>query len=78
MIDDAYLPSHPAGKSRKVLALAGTMLFGGMGVALALGLALIDDRIYRRADLDRLGIAPTLIVIPGERQQRRRRKGRRG
>jgi hypothetical protein len=39
------------------------VLFTGLGTALALGLAIIDDRLYRRDDLDLLGV-PVLAVIP--------------
>lgn len=72
VIDDAYLPHQPAGKPRKMLVIAGGLLFAGLGIALALGLALVDDRIYRRYDLQRIGVAPVLVVVPGDR----RRKGR--
>ena len=72
VIDEAYVPAKPAGKPRKILAIAGTAAFAGLGLALALGLALIDDRIYRRGDLDRLGFAPVLIVVPADRKGRRR------
>ena len=72
VIDEAYVPAKPAGKPRKLLAMAGTAAFAGLGLALALGLALIDDRIYRRTDLDRLGFAPVLIVVPSDRKGRRR------
>jgi uncharacterized protein involved in exopolysaccharide biosynthesis len=72
VIDEAYVPAKPAGKPRKLLAIAGTAAFASLGLALALGLALIDDRIYRRTDLDRLGFAPVLIVVPHDRKGRRR------
>jgi uncharacterized protein involved in exopolysaccharide biosynthesis len=72
VIDEAYVPVEPAGKPRKLLAIAGTAAFAGLGLAFALGLALIDDRIYRRADLDRLGVATVLMEIPPERKGRRR------
>jgi uncharacterized protein involved in exopolysaccharide biosynthesis len=72
VIDEAYVPAKPAGKPRKILAIAGTAAFAGLGLVLALGLALIDDRIYRRGDLDRLGYAPVLIVVPADRKGRRR------
>ena len=75
VIDEAYLPHTPAGKPRKLLVMAGGLLFAGLGVALALGLALIDDRIYRRYDLQRIGVAPVLVVVPGDK--RRSRRGRR-
>jgi uncharacterized protein involved in exopolysaccharide biosynthesis len=72
VIDAPQVPAKPAGKPRKILAMAGTAAFAGLGLLLALGLALIDDRIYRRYDLDRLGFAPILIVVPSERKGRRR------
>jgi uncharacterized protein involved in exopolysaccharide biosynthesis len=75
VIDEAYLPHTPAGKPRKMLVIAGGLLFAGLGVALALALALVDDRIYRRYDLERLGVAPVLVVVPADK--RRKVRGRR-
>jgi hypothetical protein len=43
--------------------MAGMILFVTLGLTFAVGLALIDDRLYRRADIDQLGIA-VLGVIP--------------
>ncbi|MCP4447433.1 MAG: hypothetical protein GY811_19140 [Myxococcales bacterium] len=76
VIDEAYLPARPAGKGRKMLAIAGTIVFLCLGCGLALGLALLDDRVYRRADIDDLGIAPVLVVIP--KSKKRRKSFRRG
>ena len=76
VIDQAYLPHTPSGKPRRVLVIAGGLLFAGFGVALALGLALIDDRIYRRYDLERIGAAPVLVVVPGDRKRNRGRRRR--
>ncbi len=64
IMEKAYLPARPAGKGKKIIVLAGTVVFGLLGCTIALGLALIDDRVYRRADIDELGIAPVLVVIP--------------
>ena len=72
VIDEAYLPARPAGKGRKMLAMAGTVVFICLGCGLALGLALLDDRVYRRADIDDLGIAPVLVVIPKTKKSKRR------
>jgi hypothetical protein len=44
-------------------------------MSLAIGLAVIDDRLYRRTDLDVLGIR-VLAVIPRARLVTVRRKGR--
>lgn len=72
VVDPAYLPHRPAGQSRKMLVIAGGMLFTGLGVALALGLALIDDRVYRRWDLERLDLGPVLAVVPRIKKGKRR------
>jgi uncharacterized protein involved in exopolysaccharide biosynthesis len=73
VVDPAYRPLKPVGKGKKVVVIAGVMLFGILGAALALALAIIDDRIYRRADLDVLGLAPVLAVIPRARARSKRR-----
>jgi uncharacterized protein involved in exopolysaccharide biosynthesis len=78
IIDKAFLPARPAGKGRKIIALAGTLVFSFIGVVLAIGLALIDDRVYRRADIDDLGIAPVLIVIPKTKKPSRFRRLKHG
>ena len=74
-IDEAYLPARPAGRGRGVLAVAGTLVFAALGFGLAIGLALIDDRILRRRDVDDLGIAPVLVVVPNLKTKKRRRRG---
>ncbi len=63
VIDPAFRPVRPSGPGKTIFMIAGLVLFVGLGFALAIGLALIDDRIYRRTDLDQLDIA-VLGVIP--------------
>jgi uncharacterized protein involved in exopolysaccharide biosynthesis len=70
VVDPAFKPLKPIGKGKKVVVLGGLVLFTLLGAGLALGLALVDDRIYRRGDLDMLGVAPTLAVIPRARVRR--------
>ncbi len=70
VVDPAFRPLKPVGKGKKIVVLGGLVLFTFLGCALALGLALIDDRVYRRADLDALGLPPTLAVIPRARARR--------
>ncbi len=62
-IDPAFRPVRPSGPGKTVFLMAGMVLFLGLGLGLAVGLAVIDDRLYRRSDLDQLGIA-VLAVIP--------------
>ncbi len=77
VVDPAFKPLKPMGKGKKILVIAGVLLFTMLGTGLALGLAIIDDRIYRRSDLDALGVAPVLAVIPRARARSRIRGLRR-
>jgi protein tyrosine kinase modulator len=71
VVDPAFKPIKPHGKGKKFIVMAGVVLFGGLGAALALGLALLDDRVYRRSDVERLDLAPVLAVIPKPPKQPR-------
>jgi uncharacterized protein involved in exopolysaccharide biosynthesis len=64
VVDPAFRPAKPGGPGRTIFVLGGMVLFLGLGAALAIGLAIVDDRVYRRADLDYLGVVPVLAVIP--------------
>ncbi len=63
VVDPAFRPVRPSGPGKTIFMIAGMVLFLSLGFALAVGLAVIDDRLYRRADLDQLDIA-VLGVIP--------------
>ena len=63
VVDPAFKPVKPSGPGKTIFLIAGMALFVTLGLGLALGLAVIDDRLYHRADLDYLGI-PVLAVIP--------------
>jgi uncharacterized protein involved in exopolysaccharide biosynthesis len=65
VVDPAFRPVKPSGPGKTLITLAGIALFLALGAGLALGLAVIDDRVYRRSDLEELGIA-VLAVIPPE------------
>ena len=54
VLDSAFKPSVPSGPPKSIFLMAGVVLFFGLGGALAVGLALIDDRLYRRHDIDEL------------------------
>lgn len=75
VIDPAFKPIKPSGPGKTIFLLAGMVLFLSLGVALAVGLAVIDDRLYRRADLDVLGVR-VLAVIPKASAVPSQRKGR--
>lgn len=77
VVDPAYRPSAPSGPSRMLLAIAGLFMSvaAGIGLAAARGIVL-DDRIYDVEDIDRLALAPVLVVVPAA--ARRGHRGRRG
>ena len=66
VVDPAFKPVKPSGPGKTIFLLAGMVLFLSLGTALAVGMAVIDDRLYRPHDLDQLGIR-VLGVIPKAR-----------
>lgn len=73
-IDPAFKPVRPSGPGKTIFLMAGMALFVALGFALAVGLAVIDDRLYRRADLDQLGIAVLAVIPPATARQTKKRK----
>lgn len=67
LIDPAFKPVQPAGPGRKIFLMAGMVLFLVIGAAIAVVLAIIDDRLYRRTDLDQLGVAVLGVIPPAPR-----------
>jgi uncharacterized protein involved in exopolysaccharide biosynthesis len=63
VVDAAFKPVRPIGAGKTIILMAGMVLFLSLGLALAVGMAVIDDRLYRRIDIDQLGL-PVLAVIP--------------
>src|SRR5215468_9786770 len=75
VVDPASKPARPSGPGKMVFLAAGMILFLTLGLSLAVGFAVIDDRLYRRADLERLGVT-VLAVIPPAIQVKPRRRAR--
>lgn len=73
VVDPAFRPVKPTGPGKTLVLLAGMALFLALGGGLAVGLAVIDDRLYRRSDLEELGIAVLAVVPPQAKVKRRRR-----
>jgi protein tyrosine kinase modulator len=74
VIDPADKPVQPTGPGKTILLMAGMVLFMALGLTLAVGLAVIDDRLYRRSDLDQLGIAVLGVIPPARKVTRKRRE----
>ncbi len=74
IVDPAYKPTHPA-KPRSTIAAVGALVSIGLGLMLALGCALLDDRLYDRVDVERLELTPLLGVVPRAPKPKRGRRG---
>ena len=64
IVDPAYKPTHPAKPGRATIAGVGALVSIGLAIALALGCALLDDRVYDRVDVERMELAPLVGVVP--------------
>jgi len=64
VVDPAYRPTRPAKAGRWTIAGLGLLVSLGLGVTLAFGCALFDDRVYDRIDLERQDVGHLLIVVP--------------
>lgn len=71
VVDPAFKPVKPSGPGKTLLMIAGLALFVVLGTGLAVGMAVIDDRLYRRSDLESLGIS-VLAVIPPQANRKAR------
>lgn len=63
VLDPAPLPTKPT-KSRRRLVMLGAGASAALGVLLMLVCALLDDRLFDRVDIERLQLAPLLVVVP--------------
>ncbi len=63
--DEAYMPNRPTKRGKRRTGAVATMVVWFLGGLMALGLALLDDRLYNEADIRRLGVGPLAHVTPG-------------
>jgi hypothetical protein len=75
VVDPAYQPTHPVKAQRPLFAGLGLLVSLGLAAAAAFGLALVDDRLYDRLDVERLGVAPLLVAVPRGRSSRKAHHG---
>lgn len=71
VVDPAFKPVRPTGPGKTIFLLAGMVLFLALGGTLAIGMAVIDDRLYRRTDIDQLGLAVLAVIPPAPPRKRR-------
>jgi uncharacterized protein involved in exopolysaccharide biosynthesis len=71
VVDPAFKPVRPSGPGKTIFMIAGMVLFLALGFALAIGFAVIDDRLYRRTDLDQLDIAVLGVIPPPHKTKRK-------
>ncbi|EYF03037.1 Hypothetical protein CAP_6300 [Chondromyces apiculatus DSM 436] len=74
VLDPAYKPTSPSTPPRSMMALGGLVasFLAGLALAAARGIVL-DDRVYGSEDIERLGLAPVLAVVPAVPGKRLRR-----
>jgi uncharacterized protein involved in exopolysaccharide biosynthesis len=63
VIDPAYTPSHPVGMSPTRFFVVGVLATLALAIGVAMLFALLDDRVYDHADVERLELAPVLIEV---------------
>jgi capsular polysaccharide biosynthesis protein len=76
VLDPAYKPTAPSSMARSRMAMAGFFVSFLLGIALAAARGImLDDRVYDAEDIERLGLAPVLAVVPAMPRRLRRRRG---
>ena len=70
VIDPAYTPVRPVGGGRARLVALGLGFVFPLALALAFLLAMLDDHIYRKADVLRLASVPVIVVVPRKKVSR--------
>ncbi len=64
VVDPPFVPTRAVRSSRRLAAGMGLALAAFVSLSVALGFALLDDRLYDAVDVERLGLAPVLAVVP--------------
>ncbi len=75
VIDPAFVPTHAAPPGRTMLTAAGLAVSLVLSLLLAIGLALVDDRLYDRDDVERLALLPLLTVVPNVKHEKKVKLG---
>jgi uncharacterized protein involved in exopolysaccharide biosynthesis len=79
IIDPAYLPARPSGIGRTVIVAGGFAVSVFLALSLMLILAVLDNRVYRHVDFERLNLdLPVLTVVPPPTLPPKKRRQLRG
>ena len=74
IIDPAFLPLHAAKPGRSTIAGIGLLISSMLALILAVVLALLDDRLYDRVDVERMELLPLLGVVPRANDNKKARR----
>jgi len=72
VVDPAFEPLQPIGPGRSTVVMMGILVFSTLGLLLAVGLAAVDDRLYRDVDLDRFQLRLLAVIPPAPSRGRHR------
>jgi DNA repair exonuclease SbcCD ATPase subunit len=64
VVDDAYKPKRPSRRGAKRTGAIAAFVVLMVGATIALGLGLLDDRVYEERDLKKLALGPIVHVVP--------------
>ncbi len=73
IIDPAYKPTHPAKLGRSVIVGVGMAASFAIMLFMLIGMALLDDRIYDRVDIERLELLPLIGAVPRSKGKKSKR-----
>lgn len=66
VVDQAYEPKTPVARGSRRVGAVGFAAVMVLGLAIAVALVLMDDRLYGISELKRLGIGPIAQVVPAQ------------
>lgn len=65
VLDPAFKPTAPSTPPRSMVALIGLVASFAVGLVLAAARGIVlDDRVFAAEDIERMGLAPVLAVVP--------------
>jgi uncharacterized protein involved in exopolysaccharide biosynthesis len=79
VLDPAFRPAAPSGTPNRTILLLGFVAATAVAIALAMARGvLLDDRLFDASEIEDLGLAPVLGVVPRLKPDKTGRRGLRG